>query len=136
MFDPGAYTNIGITGGLLTALWLVLKYKPWRNNDSHVLHLPHSSQPPPGALVRSREASAGELDPAVWDARIQAIMQREIEGLMADIRALMESRNIIQREKLLDPILAEIVKTRHDLRNVVSEAIAKAYLESRGKKFP
>lgn len=133
MFDPGAYTNIGITGGLLTALWLVLKYKPWRNGGSqhpHPLHPPH---PPP---TRGRDATAGELDPAVWDARIQAIVQKEIEGLMADIRALMESRNIIQREKLLDPIITEIAKTRHDLRNVISEAIAKAYLESRGKNLP
>lgn len=133
MFDPGSYTNIGITGGLLTALWLVLKYKPWRNGGSQQAHAPHPLHPLP---QRGRDVSAGELDPAVWDARIQAIVHREIEGLMADIRALMESRNIIQREKLLDPIIAEIGKTRHDLRNAVSEAIARAYLESRGKKLP
>lgn len=124
MFDPGAINNLGVGGALLTALWLVLKYKPWKNG--------HGSKSGSG---RS-SSQAGELDPAEWDRRIQAIVQKETEALMADIRQLMEGRNIVQREKLLDPIINEIIKTRHDLRNVVSEAIAKAYLESRGKMKP
>lgn len=103
MIDPGAFNNfnsLGVGGALLTALWLVLKYKPWKNNN---------------------------------DGGLRAIIREENEALMANIRQLMESRNMTVREKVTDPIIAAIEKSRHDMRNVVSEAIANAYRGARRK---
>lgn len=117
MLDPGAINNLGVGGALLMALWLVLKYKPWKNGNSTV--------------TAATAATAAATAAAVLDARIRAIVCEENEALMADIRTLLESRNMIVREKVTDPIIAAIEKSRHDMRNVVSEAIANAYREGK-----
>lgn len=77
--------------------------------------------------LKDRNGGHKASDEAAVDARVRAVVQKENESLMADIRLLMESRNMTVREKVTDPIVAAIEKTRHDIRNVVSEALADAY---------
>jgi hypothetical protein len=106
--DPTAQ-NVGVGGMLfLSALWLLLKYKPWKNGGNG------------GA---SRANSAGERDTQFWTDEIRKIVREEIttafsnrnegirrivheenEDIMEDIRKLSDARNdkirIIVREEL------------------------------------
>jgi hypothetical protein len=108
--DPTAQ-NVGVGGMLfLSALWLFLKYKPWKNGSNG------------GA---SRANSAGERDTQFWTDEIRKIVREEVlgalakrneeirkivheenEDIMEDIRKLSDARNdkirIIVREELRD----------------------------------
>jgi hypothetical protein len=81
----------------------------------------------------NRAPKVGDMDLAVWEVRIRTIVHSENEDLLSHMRQLMESRNMTVREKVTDPIIAAIEKSRHDMRNVVGEAIANAYREARRK---
>lgn len=81
----------------------------------------------------SRRPESGKVDPAVWKADIRAIVQDENEELMKDIRLLLEARTGMLIREIKDPILNDVKDIRHDLRNAISEALARAYFKKGDK---
>lgn len=61
VLDPTA--TVTGTGGLLAAIWLILKYKPWLSNGP-----------------RNGHKKSGDLDPAEWDARIKRIVEEVVDA--------------------------------------------------------
>ena len=84
--DPTAQ-NVGVGGMLfLSALWLLLKYKPWKNGNG------------------KSGSKAGERSTEEWEGRMTALHEAANAKLLADIRSLMDSRNDKIREIIRDEL--------------------------------
>jgi hypothetical protein len=103
MIDPGIFNNLGVGGALLAALWLVLKYKPWKDDRAS----------------RAIDAS-GEKSVEFWEKAIEEAVEEGIKKAMA-------GRNEELRKNVTDIIIADLRSTRHDLRDAMQTAIASAY---------
>jgi hypothetical protein len=73
--DPTAQ-NVGVGGMLfLSALWLLLKYKPWKNGNGKSAN------------------KAGDASTEEWIGRMTALHEASNAKLLADIKSLLDSRN-------------------------------------------
>lgn len=77
---------------------------------------------------KPKSQKSGDLDPAVWEAKFQLMLQTTTdkgnERLMGDIRSLLESRTGMLVKEIKDPILDDLQTTRHDLRNAMQTTVA------------
>jgi hypothetical protein len=90
--DPTAQ-NVGVGGMLfLSALWLLLKYKPWKNGNGK-------------AAEKSGDRSIAE-----WEGRMMQLHEAANAKLIVDIKSLMDSRN----EKLRAIIRDELGRGVHE----------------------
>jgi hypothetical protein len=72
MIDPQAQ-NLGVGGALfITALWLILKYKPWRNGNG------------------KRGTTSGEQGIDFWDMKIQQAVE---SGVRKGLETAFAKRN-------------------------------------------
>lgn len=80
MFDPTSQVTIG--GALLVVIWMLLKFKPWRNSKNN-------SQ----GKVEYRATTSGEQAPGYWTEEIRRIMVESINESMSkrneDIRRIV-----------------------------------------------
>lgn len=120
-----AELSVGLAA-FLGALFLLLKYKPWKNGNSH----------------HSEVEEAGKVEREVWESFFKEEIRKdgeitrksireENESAIEDIRKLLESRVVSTPKDILEPILKDLKDTRHDLRGAISTAIANAYLQGR-----
>jgi hypothetical protein len=84
--DPTAQ-NVGVGGMLfLSALWLLLKYKPWKNGNG-----------------KTAEKS-GDRSIAEWEGRMAQLHEAANTKLLTDIKSLLDSRNDKLREIVRDEL--------------------------------
>lgn len=55
---------------------------------------------------------------------VKAIVQKENEALMANLRLLLDARLGAMANSIKDPILADLQATRHDARNGMQSTVA------------
>ena len=73
MLDPALLNNFGWGAVGLAALWLVLKFKPWKNGNGHT-------------------NKSGDRTPEEWIGRMKELHEQANEKLLVDIERLLDSR--------------------------------------------
>lgn len=114
--------QLTIGGALfITALWMILKYKPWerRNGHGNGKTEPKSGEQSIDFWKNSIRQVVNEAIKDEFEKRnevIREILREENQSLLEDFRNQLEIRN----SAIVDKIRDEIGKTRHDLRNEIS----------------